>query len=88
MSEMSNTDISAAMSLLDEKLKTARPKRQGRKQLLAPYAAQLRHYIEAGWTRREIVAEMRALGISISAATLREVIGGKGPQREKVVAEF
>ena len=65
---MTNADISAAMALLDEKLKTARPKRQGRKQLLAPYANQLRRYVEAGWTRREIVAEMKALGISISAA--------------------
>ena len=81
MSEMTEYDISAAMSLLDEKLKNAQPKRRGRKQLLAPYADQLRKYVAAGWSRKEIVAEMRALGISISAGTLREVLSvGNGPK--------
>ncbi|MBU6356608.1 MAG: hypothetical protein KJS79_07715 [Rhodospirillales bacterium] len=75
MSEMADHDIKAAMSLLDEKLKNAQPKRRGRKQLLAPYADQLRKYVAAGWSRKEIVSEMKALGISISAGTLREVLG-------------
>ena len=74
MSEMTEYDIGAAMSLLDERLKNAQPKRRGRKQLLAPYADQLRKYLAAGWSRKEIVAEMKALGISISAGTLREVL--------------
>jgi hypothetical protein len=82
MSEMTEYDISAAMALLDEKLKNAAPKRRGRKQLLAPYAAQLRKYVEAGWSRKEIVAEMRALGISISAGTLREVLGSHSTGRK------
>lgn len=87
MSETVDNDIAAAMSLLDEKLKSSRPKRRQRKQLLAPYTAQLRRYLEAGWTRKEIVAEMKALGISISAATLREVLGStpkRQPQRHAV----
>ena len=77
MSEMVDRDIAAAMALLDEKLKSSRPKRRQRKQLLAPYADQLKRYVAAGWSRKEIVAEMRALGISISAGTLRDVLGGK-----------
>ena len=79
---MSDHDISAAMALLDEKLKSGQPKRRGRKQLLAPYAAQLRRYVEAGWSRKEIVAEMRALGISISAGTLRSVLGSHSTGRK------
>ena len=82
MSEMTEYDISAAMALLDEKLKNAAPKRRGRKQLLAPYAAQLRKYVEAGWSRKEIVAEMRALGISVSAGTLRSVLGEKSVKKQ------
>ncbi|KDM65770.1 hypothetical protein [Acidiphilium sp. JA12-A1] len=82
MTEMTEYDISAAMSLLDEKLKNAQPKRRGRKALLAPYADQLRRYVAAGWSRKEIVAEMKALGISISAGTLRNVLGEKSVKRE------
>ena len=81
MNEMVDNDLSAAMALLDEKLKSSRPKRRQRKVLLAPYAAQLRRYVEAGWTRKEIVAEMKALGLSISAATLRDVLGST-PKRQ------
>ena len=81
MSEMADHDIKAAMSLLDEKLKNAQPKRRGRKQLLAPYADQLRRYVSAGWSRKEIVSEMRALGISISAGTLRSVLGEKSVKK-------
>ena len=77
MSEMPDHDIKAAMALLDEKLKNGQPKRRGRKALLAPYADQLRKYVAAGWTRREIVAEMKALGLSISTATLRDVLGSQ-----------
>ena len=82
MSEMNHHDIDAAMSLLDEKLKSGQPKRRGRKALLAPYADQLRRYVSAGWSRKEIVAEMRALGISISAGTLREVLGSHSTGRK------
>ena len=81
MSEMTEYDIGAAMALLDERLKNAAPKRRGRKQLLAPYADQLRRYVAAGWSRKEIVAEMRALGISVSAGTLRSVLGEKSVKR-------
>ncbi len=82
MSEMVDRDIAAAMALLDEKLKSSRPKRRQRKQLLAPYADQLRKYVAAGWSRKEIVAEMKALGLSISAATLREVLGSQPTGRK------
>lgn len=78
---MSDHDISVAMSLLDEKLKNTAPKRRGRKQLLAPYADQLRRYVAAGWSRKEIVSEMKALGISISAGTLRQVLGEKSVKK-------
>ncbi|WP_201728648.1 hypothetical protein [Acidocella sp. C78] len=86
MSEMLDYDIKAAMALLDEKLKAAQPKRRGRKQLLAPYADQLRRYVAAGWSRKEIVAEMKALGISISAGTLRQVLGSKPSHRASKAA--
>ena len=80
--DLVSDNFAVAMSLLDEKLKNAQPKRRGRKALLAPYAAQLRRYVEAGWSRKEIVAEMKALGISISAGTLRDVLGSHSTGRK------
>ena len=66
-----------------QNLQARRPKPRGRRQELAPYADQLRALIAAGWTRAEIVAEIRALGGKMSPALLRDVlqIGPAKPQR-------
>lgn len=79
MADANAVDIDEAMRKLDERLQSRTPKPRGRKQALAPYADQLRRYVEQGWPRKELVAEMRALGLSVSAATLRDVLGMAAP---------
>ncbi len=75
MSKKTDTEISAIMARLDAEMQSKQPgRREGRAQL-APYAEQFRRYIEMGWTRREILAELKAQGLSTSAATLRDVLG-------------
>ena len=63
------------MAELDASMRSKSPGRRGGRAQLAPYAEQLRRYVEMGWTRREIVAELKAYGLSTSAATLRDVLG-------------
>ena len=75
MSKKTDTEISAIMARLDAEMQSRKPgRREGRAQL-APYAEQSRRYIETGWTRREILVELKAQGLSTSAATLRDVLG-------------
>ena len=75
MSKKTDTEISAIMARFDDEMQSRKPgRREGRSQL-APYAEQFRRYIEMGWTRREILAELKAQGLSTSAATLRDVLG-------------
>ena len=63
------------MARLDAEMQSRKPgRREGRAQL-APYAEQFRRYIEMGWTRKEILAELKAHGLSTSVATLRDVLG-------------
>lgn len=76
-----NVDIEEAMRRLEERMRSKRRQPRGRKEALAPYADQLRRYVEQGWTRKEIVAEMRALGVSVSTATLRDVLGIRAAKR-------
>lgn len=70
MTDQSMTAIESAI----QNLQTRRPKTRGRRQELAPYVDQLRQLIAAGWTRAEIVAEIKALGGKMSPALLRDVL--------------
>ena len=75
MSKKTDTEIAAVMARLDAEMQSKQPLRRGGRDIFAPYAEQFRRYIEMGWTRTEILAEMKALGLSTSAATLRDVLG-------------
>ncbi len=75
MSKKTDTEISAIMARLDAEMQSRKPGRRGGRDMFAPYVAQFRRYIEMGWTRREILAELKAQGLSTSAATLRDVLG-------------
>jgi len=79
---MTNSPLPALEAAIHH-LRTRRPKPRGRRQELAPYVGQLRDLIAAGWTRTEIIAEIRAQGLKISPALLRDVlqIGPAKPQR-------
>jgi len=70
MTDQSSTAIQAAI----ENLQMRQPKPHGRKQALAPFVPQLRELIAAGWTRAEIIAEVKALGGQMSPALLRDVL--------------
>ena len=75
MSKKTDAEIAAIMARLDAEMQSKQPGRRGGRNMFAPYAEQLRRYIEMGWTRREILAELKAQGLSTSAATLRDVLG-------------
>ena len=75
MSKKTDTEIAAVMARFDAEMQSKQPLRRGGQVQLAPYAEQFRRYIEMGWTRREILAELKAQGLSTSAATLRDVLG-------------
>ena len=75
MSKKTDTEIAAVMARLAAEMQSKQPLRRGGRDIFAPYAEQFRRYIEMGWTRTEILAEMKALGLSTSAATLRDVLG-------------
>ena len=64
MSKKTDTEISAIMARFDAEMQSKQPLRRGGRVQLAPYAEQFRRYIEMGWTRTEILAEMKALGLS------------------------
>lgn len=70
MTDHSSTAIEAAI----RNLQARRPKPRGHRQELAPYVDQLRALIAAGWTRAEIIAEIKALGGKMSPALLRDVL--------------
>ena len=73
--QKTDTEISAIMARFDAEMQSKQPLRRGGRVQLAPYAEQFRGYIEMGWTRKEILAELKAHGLSTSAATLRDVLG-------------
>ena len=75
MSKKTDTEIAAVMARLAAEMQSKQPLRRGGRDIFAPYAEQFRRYIEMGWTRTEILVEMKALGLSTSAATLRDVLG-------------
>ena len=80
MTDQSSTAIQAAI----ENLQMRQPKPHGRKQALAPFVPQLRELIAAGWTRAEIIAEVKALGGKMSPALLRDVLQIAPAKPEKV----
>lgn len=63
-----------AVALAIESLKSKTPKQRGKRAALAPFLPAIRELIAAGWTRAEIVAEIRTMGGSTSPALLRDVL--------------
>lgn len=55
-------------------LQARQPKPRGRREELSPYVEQLRSLIAQGWTRAEIIGEIKALGGKMSPALLRDVL--------------
>ena len=74
MDRKTDAEIAALMARLDAEMQAKQPARRGGRNMFAPYAEQFRRYIEMGWTRKEILAELKAHGLSTSAATLRDVL--------------
>lgn len=70
MTEFAASAIEAAI----QNLQARRPKPRGRRQELAPYVDELRKLIASGWSRSEIVNEVKALGGKMSPALLRDVL--------------
>ena len=71
------TDQSATASAVEaalQNLRARRPRPRGRRQELAPYVDQLRELLAMGWTRSEIIGEIKALGGQMSPALLRDVL--------------
>ena len=68
------TDQSTAVESAIKNLQAGQPKPRGRRQELAPYVEPLRALIAAGWSRTEIVAEIKARGGRMSPALLRDVL--------------
>lgn len=75
--------LSTPLQAAIENLQARQPKPRGRRQQLAPYVHQLRDLIAAGWTRAEIVAEVKALGGKMSPALLRDVLQTAPAKPEK-----
>jgi hypothetical protein len=70
---MQNDETAIAQAI--ERLKSRQPKQRGRRAAVAPFAEQLRELISQGWTRSEIVGEIKMLGGHMSPALLRDVLG-------------
>jgi hypothetical protein len=68
------TDLTIALESAIKNLQARRPDPRGRRDALAPYVPQLRELLAAGWTRSEIIGEIKALGGRISPALLRDVL--------------
>jgi len=79
MSDLSQIAIETAI----KNLSARQPKPRGRREILSPYVPQLRALLAAGWSRAEIVAEIKACGAQMSPALLRDVlqIDPNKPQR-------
>lgn len=78
MTDQSRDAIERAIQSLEAR----QPKPHGRRQELAPFVERLRGLIAAGWTRAEIVLEIRANGGKVSPALLRDILG-IGPAKPK-----
>jgi hypothetical protein len=72
MTDQSPTANAVAAAL--QNLRARRPRPRGRRQELAPYVDQLRELLAVGWTRSEIIGEIKALGGKMSPALLRDVL--------------
>jgi hypothetical protein len=55
-------------------LRSKQPKTLGKKAQLVQFVDQLRDLLAAGWSRAELVAEIKANGGSVSPALLRDVL--------------
>jgi hypothetical protein len=79
-----STQFSTAIEAAIQNLQAQLPRPRGRKRELAPYVAQLRELIASGWTRAEIIAEIRALGAKVSPTLLRDVLYIDSADQKKV----
>lgn len=77
------TDQSTAVASAIRTLQARQPKPRGRRQELAPFVEPLRALIAAGWSRTEIVAEIKARGGRMSPALLRDVLQIAPPKPAK-----
>lgn len=77
-----NNDTSPIAQAI-ESLKSKRPRPRGKKAALAPFVPALRDLVAAGWTRTEIVREIRAMGGRVSPALLRDVLALPTEDRRK-----
>jgi hypothetical protein len=67
-----------------QNLSARQPKWRGRRDVLAPYVPALRALLAAGWSRTEIVAEIKACGARISPALLRDVLAIHADRPQKI----
>lgn len=68
------TDDTEAIALAIKSLKSKAPKQRGKRAVLVPFLPAIRELIASGWSRAEIVAEIRTMGGSVSPALLRDVL--------------
>ncbi len=80
MSDLSKNAIETAI----KNLSARQPKARGRREVLAPYVPELRALLAAGWSRAEIVAEIKACGARISPALLRDVLAIHTDRPQKI----
>jgi hypothetical protein len=71
--QMTN-NLSTILQAAIETLQARQPKPRGRRQEIAPHVEDLRALIAAGWTRSEIIGEVKARGGKMSPALLRDVL--------------
>lgn len=68
------TDHTDAIALAIESLKSKTPRQRGKRAALAPFLPAIRELIASGWSRAEIVAEIKTMGGSVSPTLLRDVL--------------
>lgn len=75
-------DDTQAVARAIESLKSKPPKQRGKRAALAPFLPAIRELIASGWTRAEIVAEIKTMGGSVSLGLLRDVLALPPDQRK------
>lgn len=70
MTQSNTSPIARAIANLNGR----QPRQRGRKAELAPFVPQIRELLARGWTRAEILGEIRAMGGKVSPALLRDVL--------------
>ncbi|HQT90093.1 MAG TPA: hypothetical protein PK677_16410 [Acidiphilium sp.] len=83
--ENQNDEIAIAKAIAS--LKSKQPKQRSRRAAIAPHVDDIKALIASGWTRSEIIGEMKAMGCQISPSLLRDVLGippkPKRPKKSK-----